>query len=83
VPSDRTRGNRQKKKHRRFYLAIRKLFFTVSMTEHWHGLPREVAEILRSHQDTILGSLLRITYRSGLKCIFCVSSNTHERGHPP
>lgn len=42
VPSDRTRDNRDKLKHRRVSLNIRKHFFTVGLTEHWHGLPREV-----------------------------------------
>jgi len=39
VPSDRTRD-----KHRSFCLNIRKHFFTVRVTEHWHSLPREVVE---------------------------------------
>ena len=63
VPSDRTRGNEHKPKHRRFPLNIRKLFFTVSMTKHRHKLPREVVEspsleIFKSHLDTVLGNWL-------------------------
>ncbi|KFP51476.1 hypothetical protein N323_01684, partial [Cathartes aura] len=48
-------------KHRRFPLNIRKHFFTVKVTEHWHRLPREVVEspsleILKSRLDTVLGN---------------------------
>lgn len=40
VTSARTRGNRHKLEYRRFSLNIRKYFFIVWMTGHWHRLPR-------------------------------------------
>ncbi|KFV41666.1 hypothetical protein N341_09066, partial [Tyto alba] len=36
--------NGYKLKHGRFPLNIRKHFFTVRVTEHWHRLPMEVVE---------------------------------------
>ncbi|KAK4826436.1 hypothetical protein QYF61_009133 [Mycteria americana] len=63
VPSDRPAGNGHRLTHRRFPLNIRKHFFTVTVTEHWDRLPREVVEspsleIFKSHLDVILGSWL-------------------------
>lgn len=57
------RGNEHKLKHRRLPLNIRKCFFTVSVTKHWHRFPREVVEppsleIFKSCLDTILGNWL-------------------------
>ncbi|KFV91148.1 hypothetical protein N327_13148, partial [Fulmarus glacialis] len=52
--------NGHRLKHRRLRLNIRKHFFTVRATEHWHRLPRDVPslEILKSHLDAVLGNLL-------------------------
>jgi len=63
VPSDRTRGNGHELKHKKFYLNMRKNFFALRVTEHWHRLPREVVEspslqLFKTHLDKVLCSLL-------------------------
>jgi len=63
VPSDKTRCNVHKLKHRKFHLMMRKNFFPLRVTEHWNRLPREAVdspslEIFKTHLNKVLYSLL-------------------------
>jgi len=63
VPSNRTKGNEHKLKHKKFLLNMRKNFFTLRVTEYWNRLPREVVEspsleICKTRLDKVLCSLL-------------------------
>jgi len=63
VPSDRTRGNGHRLKHRKFRLKMRNIFFPLRVTEPWNRLPREVVdspslEICKTHLEAVLWSLL-------------------------
>jgi len=57
------RGSEAMRTNSRFPLNIRKHFYTVSMTEHWYRLPREIveslfSETLKNHLGIVLGNLL-------------------------
>jgi len=63
VPSDRTRDNGHKMKHRKFQLNMRKNIFTLRVMQHWNRLPREAVEfpsleIFKTRLDKVLCSLL-------------------------
>ena len=66
VPSDRTRGNGHKLRHRKLQLNRRKNFFPLRVTEPWPRLPREAVEspsleTFQPHLDAVLCSLLCVT----------------------
>jgi len=63
VPSDRKRGNGHKVKQRNFRLNMRKNFFPLRVTEHWHRLPWKAVEspsleIFKTRLDAVLCNLL-------------------------
>ena len=63
VDSDRTRGNGFKLRQERFWLDIRKKFFTQRMVTHWNRLPKEVVDApslkaFKARMNVTLGSLV-------------------------
>jgi len=67
VPSDSTRDNGHKLKHRKFRLNMRKNFFPLRVTEPWSRLPREVVEspsleIFKTHLDEVLCNVFNMTW---------------------
>ena len=66
VPSNRTRSNGHKLKHRNFWLNMRRHLFIVRVTEHWQRLPREFVEspsldIFETCLDAILCNVWWVT----------------------
>lgn len=66
VPNDRTGGNGHKLERHEFQSEHKNILFTERVqTKHWTRMPREAVEfpsveILKTHLDMILGSLLEI-----------------------
>ena len=42
VPSAGTRGNREKLKHGKFHMNVRKNFFTLRVRQYWNKMLREI-----------------------------------------
>lgn len=79
VPSDRIRGKGHKQKHKSFPLDSNH-FYTLTVTEHWHSLPRRLVESaslekLKNHLNMVLGKQL-ISLPSHSKA--CLNSEKEE-----
>ncbi|KAK4809231.1 hypothetical protein QYF61_012884 [Mycteria americana] len=53
VPSDRTRGDENNLKHRKFHLNIKPHFFTVRVVKHWNRLSKGIVESPSMDMDFI------------------------------
>lgn len=61
------RGNRYKMHRGRFYLNVRKKFFTMSTIIYWRNLPRDVAEstslqVFKKRLDRVLGNIIQASF---------------------
>jgi len=60
---EKTRGNRYKLQHERFYLNIVKKFSTVRTINHWNNILRDVVEcpsqeVFKTQLDRVLDNLI-------------------------
>ena len=63
MPKGRTRGSDNKEEHGKFHIYMKKYLFTVSMTEHWNRLLKEIVgapslAIFKTHLNALLCDLL-------------------------
>lgn len=63
MPNDKTSGNGNKLRHKKFKVNIRKNLITAKMTDLWNRLPREIVEsaslkIFKSCLHIILDNVL-------------------------